>query len=191
MSSPSKRDQIIDVALNLFYQGGFNATGVDKITAESGATKKTIYSHFRSKDELILATLRRRDELFRNNFMRSVERLGKTPRQRLDAVFDTIDVWFNSRHFSGCMFINAAAEFSEQDNPCHIVCAEHKRLMFEYIRELAENAGAKNPGELSQELNLLIEGATVQAHVCGDKKAGIKAKEMAQLFIDRALGDNR
>jgi AcrR family transcriptional regulator len=187
MANPSKREQIVDVALNLFYQAGFTATGVDKITLDSGVTKKTLYSHFKSKDELILATLRRRDELFRNNFMRSVERLGKTPRKQLDAVFDTIDEWFNSKQFSGCMFIKASSEFSVQDNPCHIVCAEHKRLMFNYIRELAENAGAKNPSELSEELNLLIEGATVQAHVCGDKKAGVKAKKMAQLFIKKAL----
>jgi AcrR family transcriptional regulator len=187
MSHPSKREHIIDVALNLFYQGGFNATGVDKITAESGVTKKTIYAHFKSKDELILATLRKRDERFRNDFMRGVERLGKTPRKRLNAIFDAADEWFNSKNFSGCMFINASAEFSAQDNPCHVVCAEHKRLMFEYVRELAQNAGAKNPAQLSEELNFLIEGATVQAHVCGDKKAGLKAKKMAQLFIERAL----
>ena len=187
MPTPSKREQIIDVALNLFYQGGFTATGVDKITAESGVTKKTIYAHFKSKDELILATLRRRDEIFRNNFMRSVERLGKTPREQLDALFDTCDEWFNSKTFSGCMFINASAEFSAQDNPCHVVCAEHKRLMFEYVRSLAASAGAKNPSELSEELNFLIEGATVHAHVNGDKKAALKAKKMAQVFIDRAL----
>lgn len=187
MPSPSKRDQIVDVALGLFYKGGFNATGVEEISTISGSTKKTLYAHFKSKDELILATLRRRDEMFRNTFMRSVERLGKTPRQRLDAVFDTIDEWFHSREFSGCMFINAAAEFADQENPCHVVCAEHKHLMYEYIRGLAENAGAKNPGQLSEELNLLIEGATVQAHVCGDKSAGKKAKKMAQVFIERAL----
>ncbi len=119
--------------------------------------------------------------------MRSVERLGKTPRQRLDAIFDTIDEWFNSKNFSGCMFINASAEFSEQDDPCHVFCKEHKRLMFEYIRDLATNAGAKHPGELSEELNFLIEGATVIAHVCGDKNAGLKAKKMAQVFIEKAL----
>jgi AcrR family transcriptional regulator len=187
MSNPSKREQIIDVALNLFYRGGFNATGIDKIVSASGVTKKTLYAHFKSKDELILATLRRRDELFRNNFMRSVERIGKTSRQKLDAIFDTIDEWFNSETFSGCMFINASAEFSAHDNPCHVVSAEHKRLMFVYIRELAEKAGAKNADALSEELNLLIEGATVQAHVCGDKKAAMKAKKMAQLFIEKAL----
>ncbi len=187
MPSPSKRDQIVDVALGLFYKGGFNVTGVEQISSASGVTKKTLYAHFKSKDELILATLRKRDELFRNSFMRSVERLGKTPRQRLNAIFDTIDEWFNSKGFSGCMFINAAAEFSDQENPCHVVCAEHKRLMYEYIRLLAKDAGAKNPGQLSEELNLLIEGATVQAHVCGDKSAAKRAKRMAQVFIERSL----
>jgi AcrR family transcriptional regulator len=187
MSNPSKREQIVDVALNLFYQGGFNATGVDKITAESGVTKKTIYAHFKSKDELILATLRKRDELFRNNFMRNVERLGKTPREQLDAVFDAADEWFNSKTFSGCMFINASAEFSAQDDPRHVICAEHKRIMFDYIRGLATKAGAKKPDELSEALNYLIEGAIVHAHVCGDKKAGLKAKKMAQLFIEKAI----
>jgi AcrR family transcriptional regulator len=76
MSQTSKREQIVDVALSLFYQGGFNATGVDKIVSESGVTKKTLYAHFKSKDELILATLRRRDELFRNNEL--VRRHGRS-----------------------------------------------------------------------------------------------------------------
>lgn len=187
MPNPSKRDQIVDVALNLFYQNGFNATGVDKVAAEAGVTKKTLYAHFKSKDELILATLRKRDELFRNFFMRSVERLGKTPRQQLDALFDAAGEWFHSKTFSGCMFINASAEFSAQDNPCHMVCAEHKRLVCDYIRGLAANAGAKNPAELAEQLNFLIEGAIVHAHVCGDKHAAAKAKKMAQVFIKKAL----
>ncbi|MCE9625420.1 MAG: TetR/AcrR family transcriptional regulator [Deltaproteobacteria bacterium] len=187
MPSPSKRDQIVDVALDLFYQGGFNATGVDKIALEAGVTKKTLYAHFKSKDELILAVLRRRDEIFRNQFMRNVERLGKNPRQRLEAIFDTLDEWFNGKKFCGCMFINASAEFSDQGNPCHLVCAEHKRLMQEYFRDLAEKAGAQDPDSLSEELMFLAEGATVQAHVCGDKRAGQKAKRMARLFIDSAI----
>lgn len=187
MPQSSKREQIVDVALSLFYKHGFNATGVDQIATEAEVTKKTLYAHFKTKNELILATLRKRDELFRNNFMRSVERLGKTPRQRLDAIFDTIDEWFNSKNFCGCMFINASAEFAELEHPSHVVCAEHKRLMYEYVEELAAAVGVKKPGELSEELNLLIEGATVQAHVSGDKSAGLRAKRMAQVIIDRAL----
>jgi AcrR family transcriptional regulator len=187
MPAPSKREKIVDVALNLFYQNGFNATGVDMISAQAGVTKKTLYAHFKSKDELILTTLRRRDELFRNNFMRSVERFGKTPRERLLAVFDTIDEWFNGKNFYGCMFINASAEFTDQNNPCHLISALHKQLVLDYIRTLAKEAGANDPANLAEELTFLIEGATVQAHVCGDKSAGLKAKEMAKCFVNKAL----
>lgn len=183
----TKREQVIDMAMKLFYRDGFNATGVDKITAESGVTKKTIYSYFKSKDELILAVLRRRDELFRNYFMRTVEHLGETPVERLNAVFDVLNEWLNSEDFCGCMFINAAAEFSKQDNRCHMVCAEHKRLMADYVRELAKAAGANDSAALSAELSLLIEGAIVQAHVYGDKQAGLRAKRMAQTFILQAI----
>lgn len=183
MRTNIKREQIITVALDLFYKDGFNATGVEKIRDAANVSKKTLYNHFKSKDELILTVLRRRDEEFRNNFMRAVERLSRSPAQRLEAVFDAAHEWFNSKNFYGCMFINASAEFTSADNPCHVASAEHKNLMFQYIKKLAEDAGAKNPAELSEQLNLLIEGATVQAHVCGDKKAALVAKKMGKVFI--------
>lgn len=186
MSKASKKEQILDAALELFYRDGFHATGIEKIRESANVSKKTLYNHFRSKDELILAVLRRRDEEFRNHFMRMTERLTTKPADRLIAIFDVADEWFKSKDFCGCMFINASAEFSEPDNPCHIVCVEHKRLMYEYIKSIAQEAGAKNPGELSEQLNLLIEGAVVQAHVCGDKKVAQKAKKMARIFIDLA-----
>ncbi len=187
MPIPSKRDHITNIALDLFYKHGFHATGVEKIIQEAGVSKKTLYNHFKSKDELILAVLRKRDEMFRNNFMRSVERLAKEPRGQLIAVFDVLNEWFNDKDFCGCMFINASAEFANQDDPCHIISKEHKRLMFEYVRELAEKAGVKNPSELSEQLNLLVEGAIVNAHVCDNKEITKTAKKMAEVFIDQAL----
>ncbi len=187
MSQPSKREQIINVALGLFYKNGFNATGVEKIREAANVSKKTLYNHFTSKDELILTVLRRRDEQFRNGFMRSVERLGSTPLERLEAIFDTADEWFNSKDFCGCMFINASAEFSEADNPCHVIAAEHVRLMSDYIKDLAEKSGARDPGELAEQIFLLMQGATVQAHVSGDKSAALKAKKMAKIFIEQSL----
>ena len=160
---------------------------MEKIIKEAEVSKKTLYNHFKSKDELILATLRKRDEQFRNKFMRAVEGETSDPREQLFAVFDALDVWFNEKTFSGCMFINAAAEFSEHEDPCHVACKEHKRLMFEYIRDIAKKAGAKDPAELSDQLNILAEGAIVDAHVCCNKEAAIKVKKMASIFIDRAF----
>ena len=133
MPAVSKREQIVTHALKLFYRDGFNATGVERICTDAGVSKKTLYNHFKSKDELVLATLRARDGLFRNRIMRDTEKLGTTPRERLLAIFDVHDSWFNEKDFSGCMFINAAAEFSSEDDPNHIVCAEHKRLVRDYL----------------------------------------------------------
>ena len=108
----SRRDELVDTALRLFYTRGFNATGIDKILAEAGGAKMTLYKHFRSKEELILAALNRRDEQFRNWLMGEMEKASPRPRERLLAMFDALEDWFNGRAFkglgfNGCAFINA------------------------------------------------------------------------------------
>jgi len=187
MTTSTKREHIINTAMELFYKDGFHATGVEKIIKHAKVSKKTLYNHFRSKDELILATLRKSDELLRNDFMRTVESLTKDPIEQLSAIFDALEEWFKDRNFYGCIFINAAAEFSDHENPGHIVCAEHKRLMFEYVRDVAKRAGAKNPTKLAEQINLLAEGAIVNAHVGGDKNAAQTAKQMALFFIEQEV----
>ena len=187
MPAISKREQILDKALSLFYKHGFNATGIDKIITEAGVSKKTLYNHFKTKDELILATLRKRDELFRNFLMRETEKSATKPKERLLALFDIVDKWFHEKEFFGCMFINASAEFSNTDNPSHLFCGEHKRLVRDYIESIATQAGSEQPEELANQINLLIEGAIVCAHVMGDKGAAIRAKNMAELIIEKAL----
>jgi len=187
MPALSKREQIVTEALKLFYRDGFHATGIDKICKDAGVSKKTLYNHFKSKHELILATLRLRDEGFRNKFMRETERRGKTPRDRLLAMFDALGAWTEEKDFSGCMFINASAEFSALNDPIHLFSAEHKRLIRDYIRELGEQAGVRNPSELAGQLNLLLEGAIVEAHVSGNTQAAQTAKKIAQIIVDNAF----
>ncbi len=187
MAKPSKREQIVYAAMDLFYQEGFHATGIEKIREKAGVSKKTLYNHFRSKDELMLATLRKREELFMSGFTRKVEQPDTSSRERLAMVFDALDEWFQEKGFYGCMFINASAEFSDLDDPCYKLCAEHKQLVHDYIKDLAEQAGVGDPDELSTQLNLLIEGAIVQAHTCNDKTAAMRAKKMGKVFIEQAL----
>ena len=183
----NRRELLIDTALELFYREGFHATGVDRILAEAGVAKMTLYKHFKSKDELILAALRRRDERFRDWFMREVERRARTPRERLLVCFDVLGEWCSGRDFSGCMFINAAAEFGRQDNPAHALSAEHKRLLLDYLKTLARAAEAREPEALARRLGILLEGAIVMAHVCGDRSAAQDAKAAAETLIDEAL----
>ena len=182
----SKRDRLIDTALDLFCRNGFHATGIEQILAEAGVAKMTLYKHFKSKDELILAALRRRDEKDRNWFMRAVERRARSPKRRLLAVFDAIDDWLSEKDFTGCVYIGAAHEFGDPKNPIHAAAAEHKLLVLDYIRGLAEAAGAADADDLAYKLTLLIEGATVMAQVCGHRKASRRAKDAARKMLAEA-----
>lgn len=188
MARPSKKEHLVDTAVKLFGRDGFNATGIDKILQEAGVARMTLYKHFKSKDELILAALRRRDEQFRIWFKSAVEKTGGSPAQRLLASFDALEEWFEGRAFggvpfTGCSFINAAAEFSASNHPAHQMAGEHKRLLMEYLRLLASSAGARNPDQLAWEIALLHDGAIVAAQVSSDSNAARGAKEIARVLM--------
>ena len=112
--------------------------------------------------------------------MRRLERRAAGPRERLPAIFDVLQEWFEAPDFNGCMFINASAEFGDPGNPIHAAAAEHKRLILGYFRELARAAGAADPGQLAEGLMLLTEGAIVM-------RAARQARACAEVLIERAL----
>ena len=183
----SRRDQLIDTALDLFNRNGYHATGIDRILAESGVAKMTLYNHFGSKDALIQAALARRDERWRAWLRDAVARRAETPRGRLLAVFDALDEWFARPDFHGCMFIRAAGEYAELDDPIHAAAAAHQRLVLAELRDLATAAGARRPARLAREIMLLVLGAIVATQVNGPVEAGQAAKKAAALLIDAAL----
>lgn len=179
----SRREHLVETALTLFEQHGFHATGIDRILTEAGVAKMTLYHHFRSKDELILAALRRRDEKHRNALMRDVVRATDVPRDRLVAVFDVLDRKVQSDDFRGCTFHHAAAEFSGPEEPAKAVAAEHKRLLVAWLQELAADAEAGDPAVLARQLALLIEGALSCAHVSDNRNAMTEARGAAAILI--------
>ncbi len=183
----AKRDRLIDTAIELFNRDGYRATGIDKILAESGIAKMTLYNHFGSKDELILAALERRDARWRDWFRHAVERRAETPRGRLLAVFDALEEWFAQADFQGCMFMRAASEFCACDDPIHAVAAEHQRLLLAELRDLTAAAGARRPSKLAREILLLVLGAIVATQVNGPVDAGKAAKKAAEVLIEEAL----
>ena len=180
-----KREILVDTAMELFYKYGYHATGIEKILSVSGVSKMTLYKHFKSKDELILAAMRRRDEQFRNWLMKEVEKRAETPIERILAMFDILDEWFTNKNFHGCLFINATAEYSKTDDPIHAFAAEHKRIFAAYIREiLAADRGIADPENVAQQLMMLIDGAIVTAQISGPEKAVNKAKEAAETILN-------
>ena len=179
----SKRELLVDTALELFKRHGYHATGIDRVIAEAGIARMTLYNHFKSKDELILAVLQKRDERFRDWMAVAVEQRTEDPKERLLAVFDALSDWFATEDFTGCMFINAAAEFAQAEDPIHRASREHKELGKDYLLELCKAAGARDPETLADGLCLLSEGAIVMAHVAGQKDAGQRAKSAARTLI--------
>ncbi len=162
---PTKRDELVQKALQTFYRNGFQATGMDMLVAESGISKTSMYKHFRTKEDLILAVLRLRDEQFRNWLYRRMEEKAGTPQQQLIAMFDALEEWFDEPGYKGCMFIKASSEYQDASHPIHKQSADHKRMLESHITNLAEQAGMENPGALARQLLILKEGAIVTAHM--------------------------
>jgi len=183
----TKRATLIETAARLFAEHGYHATGIDRILAEAGVAKMTLYKHFPSKRDLIVEVLRQNSASFRDWFAREVHARGADPRGRLLAIFDALDSWFHSADFRGCVFVNASAEFGGPDDPIHRAAAEHKHAVGAFVRDLAADAGAPEPAKLAEDLMLLVEGAISLAHVAGRKSAARRAGQVAEPIIDAAL----
>ncbi|ERP96914.1 MULTISPECIES: TetR family transcriptional regulator [Stappiaceae] len=187
---PSKRDELVRKSLAVFYRDGFHATGMDTLVAETGISKTTMFKHFRTKDDLILAVLRYRDETFRNWFLRRLDERDLSPKQKLLAVFDILKEWFEEPGFKGCMFIKASAEFQDPVHPAYAQSTEHKRLLLSALRSLAEKAGAREADLLARQILLLKEGAIVAAQMGFDPDPSGAAKNAAAVLIDAHIPEN-
>ncbi|MDH0893119.1 MULTISPECIES: TetR/AcrR family transcriptional regulator [unclassified Pseudomonas] len=180
----SKRQQLISTAQDLFAREGYHATGIDRILAESGVAKMTLYKHFRSKDELILAVL---EESERDTLERLAQlRAARPSREALLLTFDGLHAWIHQQDFCGCSFIHAAAEFHDRTHPIHRQAAVFKAAFAEHFRELLEALRAPQAGVLAMQLQFLLEGALSMAHVQGPGDQALQAKAAAEVLLKAA-----
>lgn len=186
---PSKRNEIVEKALAIFYRNGFHATGMDMLVAETGISKTSMYKHFRTKEDLIVAALRLRDETIRNWLFRRMEELTPNPRNQLVALFDALGEWFEQPDFQGCLFIKASSEFQEASHLVHKQAADHKNMLHQHFTELAKAAGAKEPQNLAQKILLLKEGAIVTAHFQKNSRSAMDAKAAAAALLDAEFSE--
>lgn len=184
MKRAQKREHLIKVATKLFNRLGYHAAGIDRVIEEAGIAKTTLYRHFGSKEELIVAVLRRIDERFRDAMRLVVEKSAYEPRQRLLATFDYLESWFKDESFYGCPFMSAAGEYSDRLSPVFQETVLHKRLVVAYFEELARAADLDEPRRLAEQINLLHEGAIAVAHITADPAAARKAKAIAAQLIE-------
>ena len=144
---PSGRERVLETAYELFSRHGTRAVGVDRIIAESGVAKMTLYRNFASKDELILAFLERREERWTRAWLQAeVEQRATTPAERMLAIFDTFGEWFALEDFEGCSFINVMLEVPVAGHPVREACVRHLAEIRAFVADLAEQAGVAGPG---------------------------------------------
>ena len=181
------KDKVFKTAARLFYQHGYRAIGVDTIAAESGIGKMTLYRHYPSKDDLIVAYLRDSNELFWKNF-EQITKDASTPREKLLAFFQSLQDYVKTPVCYGCPFLNVATEYPETDYPGHQVALEHKQSVRTRFRQLAKEAGAPKPEALADQLFLLMDGAYMASRMFGAKNPAAQVAEAARILIDSAIG---
>jgi AcrR family transcriptional regulator len=184
----STRQILIDAAYELFGREGFHTVGLDRILTDAGVSKQTFYNHFQSKDDLILAVLDMRHHAETRTVAELFAKLGgEEPRDRLYALFDVFEAWFNLPSFRGCIFLTAAAEFPVPHDPAHRAAAAHARAFVDHLHELATLAGADDPRSLAEQLAVLVEGIVAFRHVTGDARTVDIARQTGKLLLDHHL----
>lgn len=176
------RERILGTAYELFSRRGVRDVGVDELISRSGVAKATFYRHFPSKDDLVLAFLERRDEIWTSELIfGEARRRAGVPEEQLLAVFDVFSDWFSRDDFEACSFVNILLEMG----PAH----QLGRASIDYlakirtgIRQLAEEAGLRAPEEFSRSMHILMKGSIVSAAE-GDKDAARRARKMAAWLI--------
>lgn len=181
------RIALVEAALRLFDRHGFHGVAIERILAEAGVAKMTLYHHFPSKDALVLAALERRDEDFRAAFLAAVHQDGSAPRARLLAMFGALEAWIRDPAFRGSLFDKAAGEFPERDHAARRVALAHKTWLFDQVRRGAADMGAADPVKLAAELFLLMEGAVTAAASTGDRSAARRARAAAEVLLSHAV----
>jgi AcrR family transcriptional regulator len=175
------RERILRTAYELFRHHGITAVGVDRIVAEAGVAKTTLYRHFRSKDELVLAVLERHEQLWLGWLEAEVALRGTTPVERLLAVFDAFEEWFRQGDYRGCLFLNTLLE--AHDQPSVAEAAEERLAAVRvFLRTLAEPAGFDDPDELARQVQLLMFGS-IMASMNGDREAAQRARALARSVL--------
>ncbi|MFP3464978.1 TetR/AcrR family transcriptional regulator [Leifsonia sp. SIMBA_070] len=178
------RSRIVDAADALYYARGFHAVGMDQVRDAAGVSLRRLYALFPSKDDLVLAVLAKRHELWTAGVAARVASV-EGAEAKLLAIYDYLADWFVEDTFRGCGFINAFGELGAADPRVAEAARTHKESFQEFVAAIAADAGA-SPA-LAPQLAILAEGAQTTAAIAGTPDAASDARAAAQVLIRAAL----
>ncbi len=179
------RERILAAAYALFSRRGIRAVGTDEVIERAGVAKATLYRHFATKNDLVLAVLDRREQLWTHGLIEAQSELrGTTPEERMLAIFDVLHDWFQNRDgFEGCSFINVLLELGP-DHPAGQASIVHIDNVRDIVRQRAIAAGLDDVEDFAWSWHILMKGAIILAAV-GDLEAAHRAQRMARALIEQ------
>ena len=183
--APAKpaRQRILETAYDLFSRRGVRAVGIDEVVERANVAKATLYRHFKTKDDLVLAFLAEREQLWTLGFVElEARQRGATAEERLLAIFDVFDEWFNRDDFEACSFINVLLELGT-DHPAGKASVDYLENIRSVVATLAAEAGLRDTEAFARSWHILMKGSIISAAE-GDREAAQRAKQLARLLID-------
>lgn len=178
------RERILKAAYDQFRRQGFTRVGVDDIADAADVTKRTLYYHFRSKDELLAAVLESQHRMAVAAFRTFGDSLTGTPEEIVAALFDQIMVWSSRPRWTGSGFTRLAMELADMPgHPARRMAKRHKAILEECLVDLLEKAKVPSARERAREVWLLSEGAISLIMIHGDPRYAKSAGEAAKRLV--------
>jgi AcrR family transcriptional regulator len=178
------RERLLDTAYELFSQRGIRGVGIEEVIERAGVAKATLYRHFPSKDDLVLAFLERRHEHWTSDIQEAqTRRIDGLPEDRLLAIFDVLDERFRSGEFDAYLFFNALLEMGA-DHPAGRASVRHVEHIRSIVRDLADQAGLCDTEDFARSWHILMKGSIIAAAE-GDPAAARHAQAMGRSLIER------
>jgi AcrR family transcriptional regulator len=188
-SSEQTRERILQAAFRLFRRSGFFRSGVEEIAEASGVTKRTLYHHFESKDDLLAAVLASQHERAFASLESYGVDLSGSPHRLVDALFSGLTAWSGKPRWAGSGFTRLAMELADlPGHPARSVASRHKAVLEAHLADLLARAGVDAAAARARELILLVEGAMVMILIHGDKGYAEAAAAAAKHLIGTSLG---
>jgi AcrR family transcriptional regulator len=176
----SAEEKLLLAARRLFCRAGIHATGISRILDEAGVARRSLYTHYGSKENLLKAVLDTEANMWFHWFDLDLPSLKGSARERILILFDLLGKWFEKEDFFGCIFINAVAEHEKDSGWVKDMAGAYRHQIIARLQSLVVESGAKDADMVTQKLGLLIEGAIVTAMVTQRSEAANVARLAAE-----------
>ncbi|MFB1051884.1 TetR/AcrR family transcriptional regulator [Paraliobacillus sp. JSM ZJ581] len=184
MSRSEKRDMLLKVAEQLFYEHGFRGVGLKQIIREANVATMTLYNHFSSKDKLVEEVLRQRENRYWSYLDSHVAIDTDSP---FVLAVKAHGRWLKKESYKGDMFLRAIEDYAGTDNEIENIARGHKVKLLNYFQKIAQARGKQNEQDLANQFTLLLEGTTSMTTLVGAEKATEYAIAIAKALVQHTL----